>query len=57
MESKEEICKDEFYEGDNFETYSTIEVSKCLRSQIQEECTYFTNIYFLFYILTVISST
>ena len=41
MESKEEICKDEFYEGDHFETYSTIEVSKCLRSQIQEECLYF----------------
>ena len=28
MESKEEISKDEFYEEDHFETYSTIEVSK-----------------------------
>ena len=34
MESKEEICKDEFYEGDHFETYSTIEVSKSLKLQI-----------------------
>ena len=34
MESTEEICKDEFYEGDHFETYSTIEVSKGLELQI-----------------------
>ena len=34
MESKEEIRKDEFYEEDHFETYSTIEVSKSLKLQI-----------------------
>ena len=34
MESTEEICKDDFYEGDHFETYSTIEVSKSLKLQI-----------------------
>ena len=39
MESKEEICKDEFYEGDNFETYSTIEVSKSLKLQIEQNST------------------
>ena len=39
MESKEEICKDEFYEGDNFETYSTIEVSKGLELQIYKTLT------------------
>ena len=34
MECKEEICKDEFYEGEHFETYSTIEVSTGLKLQI-----------------------